>query len=198
MIVVERLQEDYGEELDPVDMMGDGERRALEEERQRPYGVGSVRGSAVDGNHHRSLQTTTLDVLVPWTRNAECKNSGLARGCTLTGQTEINMRGRINLAIQETNTAYTESGVNAQLNLVYAYRTPTYTETSSNAFSNAPSAIRSTSNQNMDEIHDYRTQYGADIVALIIDDPQYCGIGYLGPSSSLMFSVTAWNCATGE
>mmetsp|Transcript_32782 Transcript_32782/g.57231 ORF Transcript_32782/g.57231 Transcript_32782/m.57231 type:complete len:556 (+) Transcript_32782:3-1670(+) len=198
MFVVERLQEDYGEELDPVDRMGEGERRALEEERQRPSGVGSVRGSAVDGNHHRSLQATTLDVLVPWTGNAECRNSGLAlRGCTLTGQTDTNMRNRINLAIQETNTAYASSGVNAQLNLVHAYRTPTYREARSNAFSKALSAIRSKTDGNMDEVHGYRTQYGADIVALIIDDSQYCGIGYLGPSSSSMFSATAWNCATG-
>ena len=41
------------------------------------------------------------------------------------------------------------------------------------------------------------TPAGADVVAMLIDDPQYCGLGYLGPRSDLMFSVTAWNCATG-
>jgi len=46
-------------------------------------------------------------------------------------------------------------------------------------------------------VHENREQYGADIVALIIDDPQYCGLAWLGPSKNLMYSVTAWDCATG-
>jgi len=49
----------------------------------------------------------------------------------------------------------------------------------------------------MDNVYALRTLYGADFVAMIIDYPQYCGIAYLGPSKSYMFSVTAWNCATG-
>lgn len=49
----------------------------------------------------------------------------------------------------------------------------------------------------MNEAHTLRDEYGADLVALIIDDPQYCGIAYLGPRTDLMFSVTGWNCATG-
>lgn len=49
----------------------------------------------------------------------------------------------------------------------------------------------------MDEAHTLREQYKADLVALIIDDPAYCGMAYLGPSKNYMFSVTAWNCATG-
>jgi len=36
-----------------------------------------------------------------------------------------------------------------------------------------------------------------DFVALIIHDSQYCGIAFLGPRVDLMYSVTAWNCATG-
>jgi len=154
---------------------------------------GSLRGSAADGEHKdRSLQViTTLDVLVPWTNHAECRNSGLARGCTLTAQTEVNMRARIDLAVTETNTAYAESGIDALLNLVHAYRTD-YTEASSDAFGSALSATRASA-----EVGGKRTLYGADVVALIIDDSQYCGIGYLGPRTDLMFSVTAWNCATG-
>jgi hypothetical protein len=49
----------------------------------------------------------------------------------------------------------------------------------------------------LDQAHTLRTTYGADIVALLIDDSQYCGKAWLGPSIGLMFSVTAWNCATG-
>merc|ERR1719203_1530301 len=49
----------------------------------------------------------------------------------------------------------------------------------------------------MDDVHDKRTEHGADIVALLIDDSQYCGMAYLGPSIGSMFSVTSWSCATG-
>jgi len=50
----------------------------------------------------------------------------------------------------------------------------------------------------MDDVHTKRELYGADIVAMIIDDSEYCGKAWLGPRESLMFSVvTDWNCVTG-
>jgi len=137
-----------------------------------------------------------LDVLVVWTANAECRNSGKSRGCVRSGQTETNIQARINLAVTETNTAYDLSGVTTQLKLVHAEYIE-YTELSSNAFGNALTQLRSTTDGIMDNVHALRTLYGADLVAMIIDDPQYCGIAYLGPSKNYMFSVTAWNCATG-
>ena len=100
------------------------------------------------------------------------------------------------LAIIETNVAYTQSGVSAQLNLVHAAYT-TYTEASSDAFGTALGQLRSQTDGIMNEAHTLREEYGADLVALIIDDSQYCGIAYLGPRTDLMFSVTGWNCATG-
>lgn len=151
-------------------------------------------------NHegNRQLQTSQMDVLVVWTSKSECRNSGLSgAGCSLTATTEANMRARIDLAMQETNTAYTSSGVNTQLNLVHAYRDPTYVEASSDAFGTALTSLRSSTDGVMDDVHTKRTQYGADIVAMIIDDAQYCGIAYLGPRTDLMFSVTKWSCATG-
>ena len=107
------------------------------------------------------------------------------------------MRGRIALAIEETNAAYAISGVFTQLHLVHAYRDPFYVEASSDAFSAALNQITSTSDNVMDDVHTKRTAYGADLVAMIIDDASYCGIGWPGPAITHMFSVTAWNCATG-
>jgi hypothetical protein len=49
---------------------------------------------------------TNIDVLVVWTKDAECVNSRLSRGCNLAATTESNMRGLIDLAVEETNTAY--------------------------------------------------------------------------------------------
>ncbi len=143
---------------------------------------------------HRGV---TIDVMVVWTKNAECKKSGLAAECSLSSMTEHNMRGLIDLAIAETNTAFTLSGVTSQLRLVYAYREPNYKEDVSNAFGSALSSIRSNTDGVLDEVHTIRNTYGADIVAMIIDSPEHCGMAYSGPESNLMFSVTAWNCATG-
>lgn len=138
-----------------------------------------------------------LDVLVVWTSNAECRNSGLARGCSRTATTTANMKSLINLAVAETNTAYDLSGVNTQLNLVHARHVGPYTEVSGDAFSKALNHITSPSDGVIDHVHNLRSKYGADLVAMIIDDPQYCGMAWSGPSKERMFSVTAWNCATG-
>jgi len=132
-----------------------------------------------------------LDVMVVWTKDAECKNAGFVPGCTLTASTDSSMRALIDLAVEETNTAYEISGANTELLLVHAYRHPTYTASSFNG------ALDDVTDNTVDGVHENREQYGADIVALIIDDPQYCGIAWLGPSKNLMYSVTAWNCATG-
>ena len=49
----------------------------------------------------------------------------------------------------------------------------------------------------LDEAHALRALHGADIVALLIDNPQHYGIAWAGPSAEYMFSVTAWNCVGG-
>lgn len=134
---------------------------------------------------------SVMDVMVVWTPKAECRSSGLSQGCTLTSQTESNMLSLVNLAITETNSAYTASGVDSQLLLVHAYRHPDYVETS---FNTALSELRS---GGVSDVNTNRATYGADIVALLIDDSQYCGLGYVGPRIDLMYSVTGWNCATG-
>lgn len=161
----------------------------------------SSSSSPLHDHQHRGLVVDDLggniDVMVIWTKKAECFKSELTADCTLTNITENNMRGLIDLAIAETNTAYNLSGVTTQLRLVHAYREPNYVEATTNAFNMALSSIRSKNDGIMDDVHEKRNMYGADIVAMIIDDPQYCGMAYLGPSPDLMFSVTAWNCATG-
>jgi len=144
----------------------------------------------------RSASTSSiLDVMVVWTEDAECKKSNLPVGCTVTTATEQTMRNHIDLAVFETNVAYSESFIDAQLRLVHAYRDSTYVE--SGSFSADLSAIRSTTDGKLDDVHQYRTQYGADLVALLVGNNQYCGMASLGPSKTSMFSVTAYNCATG-
>ncbi len=134
-----------------------------------------------------------LDVMVVWTSKAECKSSNLPEGCTLNSSTEANMEGLIRLAIQETNTAYELSGVQTKLFLAHSYRHPTFTENDI-SMSDTLDALQE---GNIPGIQENRTAYGADIVAMIVDDAMFCGIAFMGPRIDRMYSVITWSCATG-
>jgi hypothetical protein len=147
-----------------------------------------------------------IRVLVVWTQAAECAQSSLSSGCTVTAVTSANMEALAELAVQETNTAYSLSGVNAELQLAFAYRDPgNYVEINTelvdgnDAFDNALRDLRDQSDSNLNDVHSKRIEYGADTVVLLIDDPDWCGLGYVRttPVSDRMFSVTRWSCATG-
>jgi hypothetical protein len=139
-----------------------------------------------------------LDVLVVWSVKAECARSSLSVDplCSVDATTEQTMKDHVALAISETNSGFAASGINTVLHLAHSYRDATFSEASSDAFSNALDDVRT---GNIAGVHEARTQYGADIVVLIIDDSQYCGlatsVGY--PRIDIMFSVTSQNCATG-
>jgi len=177
---------DFPPEIDPPDEDDvtkiEGENRLLQ---NVPEGVRNLQD---DGS--------ILDVMVVWTKQAECHNSGLAKGCTVDSTTMNNIRALIDLAVSETNVAYNLSGVQTQLRLVHAYRSSTYDE-DGNGFSGSLTKLRENNDGVLDEVHPKRSQYGADVVALIISDPAFCGIANLGPSIGSMFSVTGYNCATG-
>jgi len=144
-------------------------------------------------NNGTTAQSAEIDVMVLWTRDAECKNAGLQAGCTVTPDTYSAMMATVELAVVETNQGYSNSQVDARIRLVHSYRSD-YQE---RGFSGSLTDLRNNGDGRLDQVHAERVQYGADAVALLIDDPQYCGIARLGPSYSSMFSVTAWNCATG-
>ena len=149
-------------------------------------------------NTRRSLleDGSVIDVMVVWTAFAECVNSDQGQGCTLTSYTENNMRFLINLAIAETNSAYLESGVNTRLHLAHAYRHPTYDKTGS-SFNAMLGDLADPSDGVLDDIHGLRRQHKADMVAMIVENPDSCGIAYIGPGYDRMFSVTHRSCATG-
>jgi hypothetical protein len=73
--------------------------------------------------YHRDLfdnSGSNIDVMVVWTRQAECRASRLAFPCTFTATTESRMRGIIDLAVQQTNSAFLLSGMLSSLRLVHA------------------------------------------------------------------------------
>jgi len=143
----------------------------------------------------RSLNdVNVIDVMVLWTRKAECSTSGLYVNCALTDQTRKNMFAKIHLAVDETNIAFALSGINAQLRLVHAYLEDSYKETTS---SDALQDLTFQYDGNMDDVHDKRKKFGADVVSFLIHSATGCGLGWVGPHKDYMFSVVNEACATG-
>ena len=117
----------------------------------------------------------------------------------------------IALAVTETNTSYAWSDVSTRLRMVkveevdYTEYDPDGPSVGTNPclsgcdgpFDAALDDLRNGDN-GLDIAERLRNAYGADMVALIIDDTQYCGLaaGIL-PGADQAYQVTAWNCATG-
>ena len=224
MIVTERMQADYPPEIDPEE--DDDDERALLEEQLSSTSVGirgtlsSSEGRALDTSY------SYIGILVLWTSNAECRAAGRSRGCSRSSLTKAAIRGLIDLAIAETNVAYVQSGVNAELLLVHAAHT-NYNDSgdfadalyrlrdSNDGYMDEAHSLRSQYGAGKSNYALPSLLYipllnslllypisnsqppTIDAVALIIDNSQYCGIAYLGPSKDRMFSVTQYSCATG-
>lgn len=132
--------------------------------------------------------SSQIDVLVAYTQSAETAAGGAAA-----------IQSLISTAIAESNTGYATSGVATALRLVHTVKV-NYDE--SGGFDPALNAITTNGDGQMDEVHALRNTYAADLVVLLINNSQYCGLGWLpstvsSSNSTLGFSVTAYNCATG-
>jgi hypothetical protein len=144
---------------------------------------GGVAGDAVAGG------SIVIDVLVVYTPLARAGAGGTAA-----------IEAEMDFAVVNANNAYNNSLITTQLNLVHIAEVD-YNE----AGSYADHLYRLTDQADgiLDEVHDLREQYGADMVALIVADTQYCGIAWLmhdlSPGfASSAFSVTTWFCAAGN
>lgn len=157
------------EGLDPVDDDEDDSLRNLYEDAV-PLGSPLVRNNTAHRNLIYDDSGSNLDVMVVWTKEAECVESSLPSNCAVTDTTYANMKGLVDLAVYETNVAFDLSGIDTQLRLVHAYRHPTYQEKSDGLlrFTAGLSELRGTSDQYLNDVHTKRTLYGADIVSMIV------------------------------
>ena len=134
-----------------------------------------------------------IDVMVVWTPLAETAAGGQAA-----------MESLALASVENANLVYANSGVNAQLRLVYGAKV-NYVENGANISADL-TAIRSTSDGLMDQVHTLRSQYGADVVTLIGEGYRAagaCGIGSLMTTVSTSFASHAFNvvdrtCAVGN
>jgi fibronectin type 3 domain-containing protein len=110
------------------------------------------------------------------------------------------VENRIISAVEAANQAYQNSALDLQLNIVYLDEIA-YVESGDMGVS--LDHLRLTADGNMDEVHTLRNQFGADLVALITEDSNYCGIAYVMSSDSTSFApwavgVTYSACLTNQ
>lgn len=129
----------------------------------------------------KSLPRVTIDVMVAYTAKAAAHYIDI--------KYEL-----IDLAIEETNQSFINSGArNVQLRLVHTYRTG-YIE--SGTHFDHVFRLADKGDGYMDEVHDLRNKYHADIVVLIVDDANGCGLAAgVAPDAERAFAVVHYECA---
>lgn len=131
---------------------------------------------------------TVIDVAVFYTPAARASGGGNAA-------LEATIAMRIGVASQ----TCIDSDVDHEYRLVHVAET-NYTEVGD---SSDLGRFRSTTDGFMDEVHQKRTDYGADLMCLIINNAGFCGVGYLMTNVSTnfrtsAFSATVRSCMTGH
>ncbi len=109
---------------------------------------------------------------------------------TLNRYGQAGTEAKILQAVADANTAYENSQIGVQLNLVYM-GIVNYVETGD--IDAALSYLRGNGDGVMDEVHTQRNQYGADLVCLIDEDSNYCGVGYVMQTVSTSFAPYAFS-----
>lgn len=126
---------------------------------------------------------TTINVMVVYTASAATAAGG-------------NIASRIQLAVDETNQSYVNSGINITMNRVYTGQV-SYSE-SGRSFSQHVSALRGTTDGMMDNVHTLRNTYAADVVVLVVNDSEACGMAAaIKATASYAFAAAHYTCITG-
>jgi hypothetical protein len=118
------------------------------------------------------MSTTTIDVMVAYTKEARQNAGGAAA-----------MESLIDLAVADANMSYENSLIPQKLNLVKTAEVKNFTEPADNNSSAQLKQLKDPSDGVMDEIHQWRDESGADIATLFItnakkaDGTDVCGTG---------------------
>lgn len=140
-----------------------------------PRGRGTIDSKARDAVPQST--TTYVDVLVAYSTAAKTAYGG-------------DMDAYAQLAIDTANAAYTDSGVDARLRLAGTIETA-YSSTN---FNTALNDLTNGTN-GLGPVQTKRNAVGADLVSLMFNGTDYCGLGWLNSDASTAASVVYWNCA---
>jgi peptidyl-Asp metalloendopeptidase len=159
---------------------------------ENPSGaLSDVIGAAADGflaarkpgtGDVSTMALTTINVMVVYTASAASAAGNIA--------------SKIQLAVDETNQSYVNSGINITMNRVYTGQI-TYSETG-RSFSTHVNYLKGTTDGQMDNVHSLRNTYAADVVVLVVNDSEACGIAAgIGSTAASAFAVAHYSCITG-
>jgi hypothetical protein len=125
---------------------------------------------------------STVNVLVVYTASAAAATA--------------NIGSLIQLAVDETNVSYLNSGININMVRVHTAQV-TYNE-AGRSFSQHVASLRGTTDGAMDNVHTLRNTYGADVVVLVVNDSEACGIAStIKATATTAFAVAHYSCITG-
>jgi len=157
----------------------------------KPTAMATSTKSAMEASGQSTLNISApdtdafIDIMVVYTPAARAAAGGTTA-----------MQAHVNLMISQTNAAYANSNITTRLRLVYTAEV-SYTESGDMGLD--LDRITNCSDGFMDIVCTWRDTYAADLVALIVETGQYCGIAWLNDSpadASRGFSVTRRICAT--
>jgi hypothetical protein len=107
-----------------------------------------------------------------------------------------NIGSLIQLAVDETNQSYVNSGINILMTRVHTAQV-SYSE-SGRSFSTHVNYLKGTTDGFMDNVHTLRNTYAADVVVLIVNDSEACGIAAaIKATATTAFAVAHYSCITG-
>lgn len=136
-----------------------------------------------DSSFQASLAASTQTVLVVYTAAAAAASG--------------NIGSLISLAVDETNTGYRNSLVGITSLRVHTAQV-TYNE-ANRSFSQHVTALRSTTDGFMDNVHTLRNTYAADVVVLVVNDSEACGLAAaIQATATTAFAVAHYACITGN
>jgi peptidyl-Asp metalloendopeptidase len=129
------------------------------------------------------------------TRAYSCKVRVLVAYTPSAMSSVSNIENIVLTAVAYTNESFSNSGINYQIELAYAGLT-NYTQSN---FRMDLQRVRINGDGYMDEIHGLRDKYSADVVVLLINDPNYCGMAsdiYVAAGAAFCVVSTWEDCAT--
>lgn len=131
--------------------------------------------------------------MVVWTKESECRYAHGAPLCDVNDASASTMRGLIELGVEIMNVAFEVSGVDTEVRLVHAYRHPTYNESIQPG--RQIQHLINPRDGELDDVHDLRALYGADLVTMVANLKGKCGAAPVGPNrASSLFSTLRYSC----
>ncbi len=143
---------------------------------------GTVEATTAEGTIVKADSAATIDVMILFSNQ-----SASAAGAAMGAQAQQ--------AVDTANLVYANSGITTRLRLVYA-GPANYDE--SGDFNTDLNRLTSGTDGYMDNVAALRDSYGADLVSLFVENGQYCGLGWIGPSAAYAFTVINRGCASGN